>query len=176
MTELDGRVALVTGAGRNIGRAIALDLAEAGAAVVVNARSNHAEADAVAKEIVEAGGKAFAHLADVTDAEAVKRLVDAATSRFGRLEIGAGGRLLRFIEKDPNAAGTAWINGGIYAFSPTLLAQLAASTGPSIERDFLSALPEATLHAAKRQAPFIDIGTPTSLAEAPAFFKEDKPS
>ena len=87
MTELDGRVALVTGAGRNIGRAIALDLAEAGAAVVVNARSNQAEADAVAKEIVDAGGKAFAHLADVTDAEAVKRLVDAATSRFGRLDI-----------------------------------------------------------------------------------------
>ncbi len=87
MTELDGRVALVTGAGRNIGRAIALDLAEAGAAVVVNARSNQAEADAVAKEIVDAGGKAFAHLADVTDADAVKRLVDAAISRFGRLDI-----------------------------------------------------------------------------------------
>jgi len=97
-------------------------------------------------------------------------------SRFGRLEIGAGGRLLRFVEKDPNAAGTAWINGGIYAFSPSLLAQLAASTGPSLERDFLGCLPEATLHAAKRQAPFIDIGTPTSLAEAPAFFKEDKPT
>ena len=42
-------------------------------------------------------------------------------SRFGRLEIGAGGRLLRFIEKDPNAAGTAWINGGIYAFTQPLL-------------------------------------------------------
>ena len=87
MAELDGRVALVTGAGRNIGRAIALDLAEAGAAVVVNARSNQAEADAVAKEIVDAGGKAFAHLADVPDADAVKRLVDAAISRFGRLDI-----------------------------------------------------------------------------------------
>ncbi len=87
MAELDGRVALVTGAGRNIGRAIALDLAEAGAAVVVNARSNQAEAEAVAKEITDAGGKAIAHLADVTDADAVKRLVDAAISRFGRLDI-----------------------------------------------------------------------------------------
>lgn len=95
-------------------------------------------------------------------------------SRFGRLEIGAGGRLLRFIEKDPNARGAAWINGGIYAFSPTLLAQLSASAGPSLERDFLSTLPEATLHAAKRQAPFIDIGTPASLAEAPAFFTGDR--
>ena len=72
--ELDGRVALVTGAGRNIGRAIALDLAKAGAAVVVNARSNRAEAEAVAKEIEAAGGKALAELADVTDRAAVERM------------------------------------------------------------------------------------------------------
>jgi 3-oxoacyl-[acyl-carrier protein] reductase len=87
MPELDGRVALVTGAGRNIGRAIALDLAAAGAAVVVNARSNQAEADAVAKEIVAAGGKAIAELADVTDPVAVNRMVTAAVLRFGRLDI-----------------------------------------------------------------------------------------
>ena len=49
--ELSGKVAIVTGAGRNIGRAIALALAEAGAWIVVNARSNHGEADAVAREI-----------------------------------------------------------------------------------------------------------------------------
>ena len=97
-------------------------------------------------------------------------------SRFGRLDIGAGGRVLRFIEKDPDARGAAWINGGIYAFSRDLLARLASSTGPSLERDFLGLLPEATLHAAKRQAPFIDIGTPASLAEAPAFFKDGSPA
>jgi mannose-1-phosphate guanylyltransferase len=94
-------------------------------------------------------------------------------SRYGRLEIGAGGRLLRFVEKDPAATGPAWINGGIYAFSAALLARLAVSEGPSLERDFLAMLPEATLHAAKRQARFIDIGTPASLAEAPAFFRDD---
>ena len=54
--ELTGRVAIVTGAGRNIGRAIALTLAEGGASVVVNARSNRTEADAVAREIETAGG------------------------------------------------------------------------------------------------------------------------
>jgi len=85
--ELDGCVALITGAGRNIGRAIALDLATAGAAIVVNARSNQAEADAVVKEITDDGGKAVAALGDVADPEAVRRMVDAATSRFGRLDI-----------------------------------------------------------------------------------------
>jgi len=85
--ELDGRVALVTGAGRNIGLAIALDLAKAGAAVVVNARSNKAEADAAVTAIVDGGGKAVAALGDVADPEAVRRMVDAATSRFGRLDI-----------------------------------------------------------------------------------------
>ena len=85
--ELDGRVAIVTGAGRNIGRAIALALAEGGAAVVVNARSNAQEAQAVAGEIERAGGKAFAVTADVADAEAVARMVEQAAARFGRIDI-----------------------------------------------------------------------------------------
>ena len=54
--ELSGKVAIVTGAGRNIGRAIALALADGGAAVLVNARSNRAEAEAVAREIETNGG------------------------------------------------------------------------------------------------------------------------
>lgn len=91
-------------------------------------------------------------------------------SRFGRLEISPAGRILRFVEKDPAATGAAWINGGIYAFTPALMVRLAASEGPSLERDFLGALPEATLHAARRQARFIDIGTPESLSQAPVFF------
>jgi 3-oxoacyl-[acyl-carrier protein] reductase len=85
--ELSGRVALVTGAGRNIGRGIALALADGGAAVVVNVRSNIAEAEAVVGEIVKAGGAALAVTADVADAEAVDRMVDAAAKRFGRIDI-----------------------------------------------------------------------------------------
>ena len=85
--ELEGRVALVTGAGRNIGRAIALELAACGAAVVVNARSNLKEAEAVADEIERTGGKALAITADVVDAAAVATMVAAATGRFGRIDI-----------------------------------------------------------------------------------------
>jgi 3-oxoacyl-[acyl-carrier protein] reductase len=85
--ELSGRVAIVTGAGRNIGRAIALALADGGAAVVVNARANVQEAKAVAGEIERVGGKAFAVTADVADADAVASMVKEAASRFGRIDI-----------------------------------------------------------------------------------------
>jgi 3-oxoacyl-[acyl-carrier protein] reductase len=85
--ELEGRVAIVTGAGRNIGRGIALALADGGAAVVVNARSNMQEAQGVAGEIERAGGKALAVTADVADAEAVQKMVDAAAKKFGRIDI-----------------------------------------------------------------------------------------
>jgi 3-oxoacyl-[acyl-carrier protein] reductase len=85
--ELSGRVALVTGAGRNIGRSIALSLAAGGAAVVVNARSNEAEANAVVQEVESAGGKALAALAEVSDEAQVRRMVEAAVARFGRLDV-----------------------------------------------------------------------------------------
>jgi 3-oxoacyl-[acyl-carrier protein] reductase len=85
--ELSGRVALVTGAGRNIGRSIAMELAAAGAAVVVNARSSASEANAVAAEIVALGGKALALMADVTDAAAVQTMIGKAVVHFGRLDI-----------------------------------------------------------------------------------------
>jgi 3-oxoacyl-[acyl-carrier protein] reductase len=86
-TELAGRVALVTGAGRNIGRAIALELAAAGAGVVVNARQNAAEAEAVAGEIRAGGGNAIAILADITDAGAVEAMAAQVLAHFGRLDV-----------------------------------------------------------------------------------------
>jgi len=93
--ELSGKVAIVTGAGRNIGRAIAHQLAQAGAAVVVNARANQAEADAVVREIEAAGGKAMAVLADVGDAAAVEAMAQTALTRFGRIDILVNNASLR---------------------------------------------------------------------------------
>ena len=85
--QLDGRVALVTGAGRNIGKAVALGLAREGAAVIVNARSNRAEAEAVAQQIRDAGGRATAMLADVGDRAALQSMLDAALAEYGRIDI-----------------------------------------------------------------------------------------
>ena len=84
--ELKGRVAVITGAGRSIGKAMALELASAGCAVVVNVRSNKTEAEAVVAEIQKAGGKAMAALADVVDAPAVVRMATAALKQFGRID------------------------------------------------------------------------------------------
>lgn len=85
-TELAGKVALVTGGARNIGRAIARSLAAGGAAVMVNANTSRAEAEQTLAMIKSAGGKAALHIADVTDAGAVAAMVDAAAREFGRLD------------------------------------------------------------------------------------------
>lgn len=85
--DLAGRVALVTGGARNIGRAIARSLAAGGAAVMVNANTSRAQAEETVELIGSAGGSADLHIADVTDPDSVKGLVEAAVKRFGRLDI-----------------------------------------------------------------------------------------
>jgi 3-oxoacyl-[acyl-carrier protein] reductase len=87
MRELEGKVALVTGGARNIGRAIVLDLADGGAAVAIVVRSDIAGATAVAREVEARGGRALAVRADITDAAAVRRAVDTTIERFARLDI-----------------------------------------------------------------------------------------
>src|SRR4051812_23736052 len=71
---------IVTGAGRNIGRAIALTLAEGGASVVINVRSNRSEAESVAREIEAAGGKALVHVGDIADPKAVQAMADVTAA------------------------------------------------------------------------------------------------
>jgi 3-oxoacyl-[acyl-carrier protein] reductase len=93
--ELAGKVAVVTGAGRNIGRAIALALADGGASVVVNVRSNKDEADKVVGEIKAAGGKAVAVIGDVADPKVAQAMADAAMKAFGRIDILVNNAALR---------------------------------------------------------------------------------
>lgn len=84
---LDGKIALVTGSGKNIGRAIALKLARDGAAIVVNGRGDRAALDGVVAEIEAEGGRAIAAIADVSDPQAVARMTDDAAARLGGIDI-----------------------------------------------------------------------------------------
>lgn len=85
--QLSGKVALITGAAKNIGRATALMLAADGAAVAVNALSSRAEGEALVQEIRAAGGKAGLFMADITDAAAVQAMVAAIVAEFGRVDM-----------------------------------------------------------------------------------------
>lgn len=103
---LAGQVALITGGGRGIGRAIAIAYAEAGASVCVTARTS-SEIDQVVSEIKQAGGQAFAVTCDVSDRSSVESMIERTIAEFGRLDIllnNAGGGLERTLvgEDDPD--------------------------------------------------------------------------
>ena len=114
---LDGKVALVTGGARDVGRDISLALAEEGAIIAVNYRSSADEAEAVVSAIAAAGGKARAYQADVADQLAVRKMVDTVVADFGKVDIlvnNAGvARRQRFVDTGP----TDWrehIDVGLY--------------------------------------------------------------
>ena len=85
-SELAGKVVLVTGGARNIGRAIARALAAGGAAVMVNANTSREDAAETVAQISAAGGRAVLHIADISDADAVAAMVQAVVAKFGRLD------------------------------------------------------------------------------------------
>lgn len=99
---LQSQVALVTGAGRNIGRAIALALGRAGASVAVNVRTNFGEGEAVVDEITAAGGDAMLCAADVTARDQVNAMLEKVREKYGRLDILVNNAAVR----DETAFGT----------------------------------------------------------------------
>ncbi len=85
--EFAGKVAIVTGAARNIGRAIALSLASGGAKVAINTRANLDQAKGVVEEIEALGSEAEAYAADIADPQAVRTMVERILARFGRVDL-----------------------------------------------------------------------------------------
>ena len=136
MGKLDGKVALVTGSGRNIGRATVLKLAAEGAHVVVNARSNQAEADAVANEARARGVKALSVIADVAKRDQVERMVARALSEFGRIDILISNAAIRphkpFTEltvEDWEGVRGVVLDGGIYCARAVIESMVANRYG-----------------------------------------------
>lgn len=107
---LEGKVALITGASRGIGKAIAVKMAEAGATVVINYNGSADRAESVRKEIQDKGGTAGVYQCDVSDFEACEKLIQDIISQYGRLDIlvnNAGitrdGLLMKMTEEDFDA-------------------------------------------------------------------------
>jgi 3-oxoacyl-[acyl-carrier protein] reductase len=92
---LASKVAIVTGAGKNIGKSIAEALARDGAAVIVNGRGDRAIVEETAKEIRAAGGRAMPYLADVSKPQSVAAMVEAAVNEFGGVDIAVNNAGLR---------------------------------------------------------------------------------
>jgi glucose 1-dehydrogenase len=106
--RLEGKVAIVTGAGRGIGRAIALGYAREGAAVVVNYRRSGEAAEAAAHEIRQAGGRAIAFRADIACLEDHDALLAAALGEFGALDILVNNAGIEFHEPAFDATPETW--------------------------------------------------------------------
>ena len=102
---LAGKVAIITGSGKNIGKAIAMRLAADGAAVVINGRGDGAIVEETAQEIRSAGGRAMPYLADISKRDAVQAMIDATVKEFGGVDIAVGNAGLRrqtpFLQMNP---------------------------------------------------------------------------
>jgi 3-oxoacyl-[acyl-carrier protein] reductase len=106
--RLQGKVALVTGAARDVGREIALTLAAEGAAAAVNYHKSAEEAEAVVAEIKKNGGTAIAYRADVADLAAVKAMVDMIVRDFGGLNIVVNNAGLAFRNRFTDTTPEEW--------------------------------------------------------------------
>ena len=136
--ELAGRVALVTGSARNIGRAIACSLAAGGASVLVNARSESDELAETVQLIEGSGARAASVVADVTDPAHVDRMIRVAVERFGRLDILVNNAAVRTEQPFDSIAFDDWrrivsiILDGAFLCSQAALPHLRRSGGGSI--------------------------------------------
>jgi 3-oxoacyl-[acyl-carrier protein] reductase len=135
---LEGKVALITGASRRIGRATALTLAKHGADLILNARTTRDELEGVADEVRALGRQALVHLADVTDEGAVEGMVSAGREAFGRIDILVNNAAIRRQAAFTEMSYAEWreiiavILDGAFLCSRAVLSLMVAAGGGTI--------------------------------------------
>jgi len=136
MGKLAGKVALVTGSGRNIGRAIALEFAREGANIIVNAKTNRSEAESVVKEAEVLGVNAIVTLADVSDKVQVDAMFQQALDMFGRVDILVNNAAIRPQKAFTDLTVDEWrqaigvvLDGAFYCTQAALPSMLNAGYG-----------------------------------------------
>jgi len=151
---LKDKVALVTGAGRNIGRAIALALADAGAKVAINVRASRDEGQSVVDEIAARGGDAMLIVADVTQRADVDAMIAAISKRFGRLDIVVNNAAIRhevafadLTYADWHAARAVCVDGAFHCTQAALPLLRASGAGAVINIGGLTAHTGASMRA-----------------------------
>ncbi len=161
--SLAGRVALVTGGSRGIGRAIALELAQCGAAVAVNYRSRSDAADAVVRRIREMGVRSVALAADVANRQQVEQMASRCVSELGAIDIlvnNAGllhpGRLLDHQESEFDQMWRINVKGVVYATAAVAPGMVERGWGRIVNLSsnaaIGTAMPSTTMYAATKGA------------------------
>src|SRR6266508_4572372 len=168
--RFDGRSAIVTGASRGIGRAIALKLASEGASVVVNYNANADAANDVAEQVRASGARAEVVQADVSVAADVDRLVQATLAAFDKVDIMV----------NAGQANYSASKAGLIGFTRSIAREVAsrnitcnAVAAGVIETDIWQGVPQAAVDAMLTMIPIARKGTPDEVAEAVAFFCSD---
>jgi 3-oxoacyl-[acyl-carrier protein] reductase len=136
--EFAGKVMVITGGARNIGRALALEMAAAGAAVCVNSRGSQAELDTLVAAITAAGGRAIRHVGDVTDPAAVRQMVQATLDAFGRIDMLVNGAVVHVVKPFLELTPADWrktldvVLDGAFHCAQACLPELIKAGGGSI--------------------------------------------